>query len=228
MKSTQILSASAFVALAFGASLDALQVEFVTALVNDLRSNRGQYLGYVATASNVPSGVTQLALAVATYTDDSYTTLIAEQSLDVGQFQSFATQLPWYSRIEDSLTPLSGGSGSASATATSGSSEASSAASSRASGSSSGSGSSITSAPASSGASHSGSASSHASSHASSGASHASSDASSHASDASSHASSHASSASSSTKASSSKAAGAANFIDSRLISLGSLIACLL
>lgn len=98
---TAAISASALAATVLA---DASEVEFVTVLVNDLKANQAEYIGYVATAKNVPAEVTQLALAVLTYTDESYTTLIP--GLNVPQIELFAEGLPWFTRIEAALTPL--------------------------------------------------------------------------------------------------------------------------
>lgn len=89
-------------------------IAFLTALVSDYSSNRRQYVDYFMTAQNVPAGLTLLALQVATYTDDSYTTLINNSNLDITSLMSFATGLPWYTRIEANESggsAMAGGSG---------------------------------------------------------------------------------------------------------------------
>ena len=48
-----------------------------------------------------------------TYTDDSYTTLLNDDSLNVSNLEAYATSLPWYSRIQADA----GGKGSASGSA---------------------------------------------------------------------------------------------------------------
>ncbi|ODV81079.1 uncharacterized protein CANTADRAFT_20620 [Suhomyces tanzawaensis NRRL Y-17324] len=119
---------------------DSQQIDFVTRLVQDAKANAKDYLNFIQTAkTSIPAEFTSLAREVQTYKDDSYTTLIDAQSINVSELQSFATALPWYS---SRIAQNNGG----------GSSQASSGASSAAGGSSSRSGSS-SSAAASSGSS---------------------------------------------------------------------------
>lgn len=87
---------------------DASQAAFLTAFVSDFNENKKSYIGFLATAKDVPSVVTQLAQQISTYTDDSYTTLLDKSGLDFTSLQNYATNLPWYSRIAD------GGSGAGS------------------------------------------------------------------------------------------------------------------
>ncbi|CAH2353552.1 temperature shock-inducible protein 1 [[Candida] railenensis] len=233
MKASQLITASALSTAVLGAtSVPASEIEFLTVLVNDLKSNQASYLGYVATATDIPSGVTALALEVQTYTDDSYTTLLDSGNIDVAAIESFAAGLPWYTRLEAQLTGAASGSASGSGSASASGSASGSSVAASTSGASS-------AASASASASESGSASitsaaSSASSEASSAASGASSGASSEASSASSGTSSAASSGASSAASSSaaasstsSQAAGVLNIVDARLITIGSLIACL-
>ena len=73
-----------------------------------------------------------------TYTDDSYTTLLNDDSLNVSNLEAYATSLPWYSRIQADAGGSGSGSGSAKSTASAEKSSGSSAsASSNAGGSSS-------------------------------------------------------------------------------------------
>lgn len=81
------------------AAVDQSQVDFLTALVGDYNSHKREYLNYFQTAKDVPTALSHLAVQVRTYTDDSYTTLLADLSIDVPSLQSYATQLPWYSRV---------------------------------------------------------------------------------------------------------------------------------
>lgn len=91
-----------------------LEVQFLTVLVGDYNSNRKDYIDFIRTAASVPPEVTLLALQVATYTDDSYTTMLTNTDLDVATLRSFATRLPWYTRLEKELSSAgsSGSSGS--------------------------------------------------------------------------------------------------------------------
>ncbi|CAH6722653.1 repressed By RIM101 protein 2 [[Candida] jaroonii] len=76
-------------------------VDFLTGLVNDYKSHTADYLKFIQTADSVPAALTSLAVQVATYTDDSYTTLLADSDINVSSLKAFATELPWYSRIEE-------------------------------------------------------------------------------------------------------------------------------
>lgn len=86
--------------------------QFLTVLVGDYNSNRKEYIDYIRTAASVPQEVTLLALQVATYTDDSYTTMLTNSNLNVATLRSFATRLPWYTRLESELSAAGGASGS--------------------------------------------------------------------------------------------------------------------
>lgn len=70
-------------------------VAFLTKFVSDVKANPRDYLNFLQTATGVPPGITQLAMQVRTYRDDSYTTLVNSKQL--GLIESFATGLPWYS-----------------------------------------------------------------------------------------------------------------------------------
>lgn len=96
-------------------------VEFLTKLVSDYDSHKTQYLAFARTAS-APSELTELATQVATYKDDSYTTLLDNSEYDISALKNFATELPWYSRLE-----ASGSSGSSSESGSSDSSKSTSA-----------------------------------------------------------------------------------------------------
>lgn len=76
-------------------------VDFLTGLVNDYKSHTKDYLNFIQTADSVPAALTSLAIQVATYTDDSYTTLLDDDDINVSSLKAFATELPWYSRLED-------------------------------------------------------------------------------------------------------------------------------
>ncbi|EEQ41440.1 hypothetical protein EJF18_70025 [Clavispora lusitaniae] len=99
MKLSTLVSAGA-IAVSSAAAADSSEVQFLTAFVGDFQSNKKDYLGFIKTAENVPPQLTSLAIKVATYKDDSYTTLLDNSQVNVPQLMSFATELPWYSRIE--------------------------------------------------------------------------------------------------------------------------------
>lgn len=76
---------------------DKSQIQFVTRLVDDAKDNLQDYMKFVKTATeSIPADFTSLAKQVQTYQDDSYTTLIDKENINVSQLQSFATGLPWY------------------------------------------------------------------------------------------------------------------------------------
>lgn len=84
--------------LAVVQAVDQSDIAFVTALVSDYKSNPKEYINFIQTAQDVPAQVTHLAIKAATYTDDSYTTLL--ETMDVSSLEAYAsTALPWYSRI---------------------------------------------------------------------------------------------------------------------------------
>ncbi|GEQ68758.1 hypothetical protein JCM33374_g2426 [Metschnikowia sp. JCM 33374] len=98
MKLDTIFGLTAFAALVTAGTKE--EIELFTAVVSDYSSRKGQYIDYFMTVRSVPSGLTQLVLKVATYTDDSYTSLIGDSSIDIVPLVSFVTELPWYTRIE--------------------------------------------------------------------------------------------------------------------------------
>lgn len=113
-------------------------VQFLTALVGDYQDHKTDYIKFFATAKDVPGDLSTLATKVLTYTDDSYTTLLNDDSLNVSNLEAYATSLPWYSRIQADAGGKGSGSGSAKSTASAEKSSGSSAsASSTAGGSSS-------------------------------------------------------------------------------------------
>lgn len=82
------------------AAAESDQVAFLTALVGDFKDHKGDYLKFYQTASDVPAILTSLVKQVGTYKDDSYTTLLDNSDINVASLSSYATNLPWYSRIE--------------------------------------------------------------------------------------------------------------------------------
>lgn len=92
-------------------------VQFLTALVGDYQDHKTDYIKFFATAKDVPGDLSTLATKVLTYTDDSYTTLLNDDSLNVSNLEAYATSLPWYSRIQADAGGKGSGSGSAKSTA---------------------------------------------------------------------------------------------------------------
>lgn len=82
-----------------------LDIDFFSVLLDDFRSQGTEYVGYVATASgvDVPSEMTSLILNGGMFTDDSFTTWLTRDDVNVDNLRAVATQLPWYSRIETRL-----------------------------------------------------------------------------------------------------------------------------
>lgn len=116
-------------------------VQFLTALVGDYQDHKSDYIKFFATAKDVPGDLSTLATKVLTYTDDSYTTLLNDDSLNVSNLEGFATSLPWYTRIQAEAggkgSASGSGSGSAKSTASAEKSSGSSASASKTAGSSS-------------------------------------------------------------------------------------------
>lgn len=108
---------------AVAAAAASSDVAFLTALVSDFEDNKKEYVQFLVTADDVPAGLTELAVEVGTYTDDSYTTLLDDSDINVTELRSFATELPWYSRIAaavgGSVAGSASGSGSTSGSSTS-------------------------------------------------------------------------------------------------------------
>lgn len=86
-----------------------LDIDFFSVLLDDFRSQGPEYVGYVATASNVdvPPEMTSLILNGGIFTDDSFTNWLTRDDVNVDNLRAVATQLPWYSRIEPRLTTTS-------------------------------------------------------------------------------------------------------------------------
>ncbi|CAH2350338.1 repressed By RIM101 protein 2 [[Candida] railenensis] len=99
-------------------------VAFLTALVSDYKGHGSDYLNFFGTASDVPGALSSLAQQVRTYKDDSYTTLLDNSDINIGELESYATNLPWYTRVASAagitgdLAAGETGSGSGSASAT--------------------------------------------------------------------------------------------------------------
>lgn len=89
---------TAFAAAVSAANLD--DVAFLTALVSDYDDHKKDYIAFFQTARSVPGELTKLAIEVVTYTDDLYTTLLDDSSIDVSSLKNYATNFPWYSRLQ--------------------------------------------------------------------------------------------------------------------------------
>ncbi|CCF59305.1 hypothetical protein KAFR_0G02740 [Kazachstania africana CBS 2517] len=112
----------------------AYQAAEAEALINDLGSNVSEYMALISSGelsmSDLPSGVLNLAMAIMSATDSSYTTLLAD--VDYAGVDSMITKLSWYSsrllpEIE-SIYSAEGGASSAAATSAAASSAATSSA----------------------------------------------------------------------------------------------------
>ncbi len=112
-----ILSIAALASVAM-AELDAEQVESLTVLFSDIENNINEYLSYLSSNSDVtfPTNLIGIFKSIATYTDDSYTTILAAlPDSEYEQIQSLETALPWYtSRIEPKITVAASSSAAAS------------------------------------------------------------------------------------------------------------------
>ena len=113
------LAASAAVAQS---SVSAEQSAELQAIIADIQGNLQQYLALQTAANSdfkIPPEVISLYAQIATYTDESYTSLFTE--LDVSALTATVTNLPWYSsrllpaieRVQESFS----GNGTESATA---------------------------------------------------------------------------------------------------------------
>lgn len=112
-----ILSIAALASVAM-AELDAEQVESLTVLFSDIENNINEYLSYLSSNSDVtfPTNLIGIFKSIATYTDDSYTTILAAlPDSEYEQIQALETALPWYaSRIEPKITVAASSSAAAS------------------------------------------------------------------------------------------------------------------
>ncbi|KAI5958935.1 TIR3 [Candida theae] len=124
---TSLAPVAALISCAIAA--DQSDVQFLTALVGDYQDHKTDYIRFFGTANDVPGALSTLATQVLTYTDTSYTTLLDNNQLNIGQLESYASNIPWYTRIEAAAGGSggnSGGSGGSSGSGGSGSSSESS------------------------------------------------------------------------------------------------------
>lgn len=89
-----------------GSESENSDAKFLTKLVGDVLRNEQDYLRYYATGSLAPQA-TSLIHRVSSYSDDSYTTLIANSQIQVDSLRSIVTGLPWRSRIQAGTKSIS-------------------------------------------------------------------------------------------------------------------------
>lgn len=124
MKLTSIAAVFQFAALGMAADQD--EVDFLTALVSDYNEHRTEYFSFIRTATGYPPDLTRLALQIGGYTDNSYTTLL-DGDVNGESLMSYATNLPWYSRVAAAAGIDSADESGSSGSSSSGSASASSA-----------------------------------------------------------------------------------------------------
>ncbi|EAZ63620.2 hypothetical protein PICST_28797 [Scheffersomyces stipitis CBS 6054] len=102
---------AAFLRVVQAVSLDSSEDTFLTKLAEDAALYPEQYAQFFRTATvSAPSALEDFAKDVATFTDESFTTLSAVQNLDVSAIESFATNFPWFSsRLELTTTKTAAG-----------------------------------------------------------------------------------------------------------------------
>lgn len=77
-------------------------IDVATVLLADVESNIEDYISLVGGSIVFPTELIAYYTEIATYTDDSYTTLLSDFPAD--QISTIITQLPWYSsRLESKL-----------------------------------------------------------------------------------------------------------------------------
>ncbi|CAI5007449.1 CFC_HP_G0000840.mRNA.1.CDS.1 [Saccharomyces cerevisiae] len=89
------------------------EIDELNVILNDVKSNLQEYISLAEDSSSgfslssLPSGVLDIGLALASATDDSYTTLYSE--VDFAAVSKMLTMVPWYSsRLEPALKSLDG------------------------------------------------------------------------------------------------------------------------
>ncbi|QHS72792.1 GPI-anchored mannoprotein [Saccharomyces paradoxus] len=116
MAYTKIALFAAIAALASAQTQD--QINELNVILNDVKSNIQQYISLATdpnsgfSLSNMPAGVLDIGMALASATDDSYTSMYSE--VDFAGVSKMLTQVPWYSsRLEPALKSLEGASSAA-------------------------------------------------------------------------------------------------------------------
>ena len=90
---------AAFVITINALSLDAEEQQFVTNLVGDIKSHRGDYIAYYITGS-IPPNILSLANEAKTYSGSDFGSLLQENSVDISSLEAFASHLPWATRLD--------------------------------------------------------------------------------------------------------------------------------
>ncbi|QHS76129.1 putative GPI-anchored mannoprotein SPAR_O01570 [Saccharomyces paradoxus] len=116
MAYTKIALLAAVAALASAQTQE--EIDELNVILNDVKSNLQEYISLAEDSSSgfslssLPSGVLDIGLALASATDDSYTTLYSE--VDFAAVSKMLTMVPWYSsRLLPELESLLGTSSTA-------------------------------------------------------------------------------------------------------------------
>ena len=111
MAYTKIALFAAIAALASAQTQD--QINELNVILNDVKSHLQEYISLASDSSSgfslssMPAGVLDIGMALASATDDSYTTLYSE--VDFAGVSKMLTMVPWYSsRLEPALKSLDG------------------------------------------------------------------------------------------------------------------------
>ncbi|EJS41734.1 tir2p [Saccharomyces arboricola H-6] len=95
------------------------EIDELNVILDDVKSNLAEYISLAEDSSSgfslssLPSGILEIGMALASATDDSYTTLYSE--VDFAGVSSLLTMVPWYSRLKSELEALEGTTTSAAA-----------------------------------------------------------------------------------------------------------------
>ncbi|CCC71734.1 hypothetical protein NCAS_0I00660 [Naumovozyma castellii] len=100
-------------AAVFASAQTSTQVAELSVLLQDVSSNLADYMSLATTPGtgfsleDMPSGVLSIGMALATATDDSYTSMYSE--VDFAGISSMLTELPWYtSRLKSQIDSILG------------------------------------------------------------------------------------------------------------------------
>ena len=111
MAYTKIALFAAIAALASAQTQD--QINELNVILNDVKSHLQEYMSLAQdpssgfSLSSMPAGVLDIGMALASATDDSYTTLYSK--VDFAGVSKMLTMVPWYSsRLEPALKSLDG------------------------------------------------------------------------------------------------------------------------
>ena len=118
MAYTKIALFAAIAALASAQTQD--QINELNVILNDVKSHLQEYISLASDSSSgfslssMPAGVLDIGMALASATDDSYTTLYSK--VDFAGVSKMLTMVPWYSsRLEPALKSLNGDASSSAA-----------------------------------------------------------------------------------------------------------------